>query len=162
MLNPAFNKRIRAVIDKIKFPVYIIHAYKKQFCVCNNENSEEGDPHCMKCLGIGRKIRIYQVPAAYIVDQINTRNSGLRARQAIITYFFNGKDTPEGISTGDLIVHGAEVNRVQGYRNYRSDSNEILYREVDAVTRQVNRDLFLKNFYETIGKDMPKIDDFEF
>ncbi len=162
MLNPSFNKNIRAVLDKIKFPVYVIHAYKKKFCICNHENSEEGDINCPKCLGTGRKIRIYQVDAAYIVDQINTRNSGLRARQAIITYFFNGKDTPEGISTGDLIVHGAEVNRVQGYRNYRSDSNEIIYREVDAATRQVNRDIFLKNFYNAIEKDMPNINDFEF
>lgn len=162
MLDKSFNKNIRAVLKKLKFPVYVVHAYKKKFCTCNKTNSEEGDIDCPKCLGTGRKIRIYKVDAAYIVDQINTRNSGIRTKQAIITYFFDGEDTPEGISTGDLIVHGNELNRVQGYRNYRSDSDEILYREVDAINRQVNRDKFLKNFYALIEEDMPDIDANEF
>ena len=154
MLNPSFNKNIKAVINKIKFPVYVVHAYKTKFCTCNHTNSEDGDPEGLRCLGTGRKIRIYKVPAAYIIDAVSTRNSGSKTRQAIATYFFTGDDTPEGISTGDLIVRDDEVDRVQGYRNYRSDSNKILYREVDAVQRQVNKDIFMKNFYKIINGEI--------
>lgn len=152
MLNPSFNRNIKAIIKKLNFPVYAVVLDRRYKCTCVDMNNQP-DPACMKCLGTGYHIKIRKTLAAMEPDDVSVRLNGASDKVASNYYYFDADTVPADVpQTSNIIVRDNEVDVLLSPKLYRSDSNKVIYYYCEAVNKKTNYDIFLSNFWKLVRK----------
>lgn len=153
MLDPSFNKKIRKIITILEYPMYVVIRDKNFKCQCRDINAVP-DPHCMKCLGTGYRIKIKEIPGVMEPDDNPAMRMNEQAdRTSMNYYYFNSEKVDiADIQRKNLIVRDDEVDLLMTPRQYRSDSNSPIYYYVRAIPMQVNQQLFLRNFHKVLDR----------
>jgi len=150
MLDHSFNKKIRAIIHKLEYPMYVVIRDKSMYCPCRDAN-DTPDPDCPKCLGTGNKIKIKKITGVMEPDEVSLRLEGQQQAAPSNYYYFDAEKVPkETVLAGNIIVREDEADILQGAKKFRSDSNKVIYYYEEAVPIKSNIKLFLKNFYNLV------------
>lgn len=152
MLNHNFNRKIRGIIKKLEYPVWIVVLDKSRQCTCR-DNNEVPDAQCMKCLGTGYRIKIIQRKAAIEPNDASIRISNQQQNIPSNYYYFSADEVSiDEIRQDNIIIRDDEVDILLNPKPFRSDSNSPIYFIVEGVDKKVKRDVFLDNFRKLVSK----------
>jgi hypothetical protein len=143
------SKGILDVIEKFSYDFYIVKQDPKVLCTCIKAGTNQPDPTCKKCLGLGNKIKIKKAHGASNEIQIP---QGARIGEGLVrakSYYFK-YDVALGMN--DLIIDGDEVFYVFRSENGKGFHGEPCLEKVMAVSKKFDQAVQLKNFYEIIGR----------
>ncbi len=150
MLDSSFNRKIRKIIHKLEYKMYVVIRDKTMACPCRDNNNTP-DPGCPKCLGTGNKIKVKCITGVMEPDEVSLRLEGQQQAAPSNYYYFDAdKVSKEAVDAGNIIVREDEADILQGAKKYRSDSNKVIYYYTEAVPMKSNIKLFLKNFYNLV------------
>jgi hypothetical protein len=150
MLDPSFNKKIRKIIHKLEYKMYVVILDKKMACTCRDVN-DTPNPDCPKCLGTGHRVKVKRITGVMEPDEVSLRLEGQQQAAPSNYYYFDADKVPkEAVAAGNIIVREDEADILQGAKKYRSDSNRVIYYYTEAVPMKSNIKLFLKNFYNLV------------
>ena len=140
-----FDEKIKNIIKMYEYPVWIIHPDEKINCVCQDFSTKQGDPNCMKCLGIGKKIYIKKIKAA--VQPCVIANAEYHEKEGRIYY---SRDIYP-VQKYDIIVDHTHVDVVQNVKRFQSDHCAPVYYQISTAPKGLYRELFRLNFYQIVG-----------
>ena len=149
MLDPSFNRGIRGIIHLLQFPMYIVIRNMKYSCPCV-DRSDTADPNCPLCLGTGYKIKIRKILGAL---QPDTDSFRITEKKSVVMnqYFFDSENvTNEMMQHDNIIVRDNEVDILDQPKEFRSDSNDVIYYYANAQGKKVYKEEFLRNFWKLV------------
>lgn len=145
-----FDDKIQSVIKKFYYPVWLIRRQENIKCTCINYSTNQADPSCKKCLGLGRQLIIEEIKAAHQPFRTGLSGTNMASEYALFSSYYTLDDIQAHI--GDVFVDKNQVDIIQDYYEERSDHFESVYFRYLVAPKKANKEIFLNNFYQIIGR----------
>lgn len=148
--NKYWNQRIRDTIERCAYEFYIIHPISQVKCTCLNHSTNQADPKCKMCLGMGTKIKIRKIRGAANDVEASVAGKGVRGSSSVAvgkTYFIDSKYP---IGDTDVIIDDDEVLYVFRVYTMKGLEGTITHNQVSALPMRNDHKVVLKNFRELL------------
>lgn len=146
-----FDNKIQDVIKKFSYPVWFIIKDEDVDCPCVNHTTKQADPHCKKCLGLGKKITVARMNAAHQqIEDLSLRGEGMGfSEKNIASNYYTLADVEA--REGDCIVDGNYVDIIQHFYPERSNHSAPVYYKYVASPKKGHYHTFLDVFKEVLS-----------
>lgn len=144
-----FNDKVYEILDKFSYDVFIIQHNKDFKCTCVNFNTNQADPNCPKCLGMGYKIKIRKIKAA---SQETTIPSTMKPTNTIMiakNYYIKSMYP---VRENNIIVDDDEIYYVYKKSLNNSFHGEKVYQKCLCPVKKLDSKIFMQNFNKIIGR----------
>lgn len=146
-----FDDKIQSVIKKLYYPVWFIIKDENVDCPCVDHTTKQANPHCKKCLGLGKKIKIARMKAAHQqIEDITARGEGLGySEKNIGSNYYTLADVEA--REGDYIVDGNYIDIIQHFYPERSNHSDPVYYKYVATPKKGHYNTFINAFKEVLA-----------
>lgn len=144
-----FDRNILKIIKKFEHEFFIVQQDFDIDCVCVNYDTKQADPGCKKCLGTGHKIKIRKIRGASQDSTIPNTARPVNELFVAKSYYIK---TECKMYKDNIIVDNDEIYFVYQPRNATAFEGRTVYQKVMAISKKLDSKVFLKNFYEIIGR----------
>ena len=141
------------VIDNWDYKFWVIKSVPNTNCKCVDKTSKQPNLNCPLCLGLGTKIRIYQVEGA---SRESKEFEALRAEFPTVTpkiFYIKNKLF---IDKQDLIVDEESIYNVYAVQYHRGLNGEFKFTRCVCPTVKFNKQQILKNFKKLLNEHRSK------
>lgn len=148
-------KTINSVIDRYGYNFYVIKRIQNIDCKCVDPMTKEADPNCKKCLGTGKKIKIYKVFG--VGREIKSAETYRSSESGTVTpkvFYIKGSFY---LNKEDLIVDSEDVFAAFNIQYHRGEHGAPGFTRAIAPMKKFDKSKFIKNFKEILnGHNVPK------
>ena len=127
-----FDAKIHETVNLFAHPVWFIVRDESLDCPCLDFTSKVPNPHCKKCLGTGKKIKLVKVKAAHQHNKISFRGEGVGfSEMDVVSVYYTNQATE--IKEGDYVIDHESVDIVKNVYYERSDSHKVVYWRIETA-----------------------------
>ena len=136
-------------IDRYDYSFWVVKRVEDIKCKCVDPVTKDADPKCKHCLGLGHKIKIYQVKGA---SRESKEFETVKSDNVSVTPKIFYVKTAIYVDRSDLIVDDENVFIVYARQYHRGENGEFKFTRCVCPDFKHNRNIFMKNFKELINE----------
>lgn len=146
-----FTHNIWSSIERFSYDVWVVKCLPNVYCSCVDHESRQAKNDCKKCLGTGKKIKIYKTKA---VLREGTEQESIYSNATITTtpkmcYFKYGSAI---IEKDDYVIDKEDIYSVLTKQYLRGEDGEPNTIKCTCPALKMDSKIILKNFKEVLNK----------